>query len=53
MNLEQLHQLHTQQLARSFGVANSQEAIKDDRAARALGESDENKSETEKAKIEY
>jgi hypothetical protein len=53
MNLEQLHQLHTQQLARSFGVANSQEAIKDDRAARALGTTDENRSETDKSKVEY
>jgi hypothetical protein len=53
MNLEQLHQVHTQQLARSFGVANAQDALRNDRAARALGNTDEHKSESEKAKIEY
>ena len=53
MNLEQLHQVHTQQLARTFGVANAQAATLDDRSSRALGNTDENKSESEKAKIEY
>ena len=53
MNLEQLHRVHTQQLVRSFGVANAQSAVLDDRAARATGTIDENKSPSEKAKVEY
>jgi len=53
MNLDQLHLAHTQQLARSFGIANAQSAVLDDRAARAIGNIDEHKSDSEKAKVEY
>jgi hypothetical protein len=37
MNVDQLHQLHVNKLVKSFGVANTQEALMDDRAARAMG----------------
>lgn len=37
MNIDQLHQLQLSKLIRSFGVANTESAVKDDRAARALG----------------
>jgi thiazole synthase ThiGH ThiG subunit len=53
MNIDQLHQLHVKKLSNSFGVANAQSAIRDDRMARAFGTSDENKSETDKGKVEY
>ena len=37
MNVDQLHQLQMQRLADSFGLANTMSAVRDDRAARALG----------------
>ena len=37
MNVDELHQLHLNKLINSFGVASSQEAFRDDRAARAMG----------------
>lgn len=37
MNINQLHQIQMAKLIRAFGVANTESLIKDDRAARALG----------------
>ena len=37
MNIDQLHQIQMNKLIRSFGVANAQAVVSDDRAARALG----------------
>jgi hypothetical protein len=48
MTFEELHQLHLQRLAESFGVANAQAAVRDDRAIRAMGD-----DTLEKAKVEY
>lgn len=48
MTFEELHQLHMQQLSESFGVANAQAVVKDDRALRAMGD-----DTLEKAKVEY
>lgn len=53
MNIDQLHQLHMNKLIQSFGVSTALSAFRDDRAARALGTSDEDKSESEKGKVEY
>lgn len=37
MNIDQLHELHFDKLAKSFGVSTALSAFQDDRAARALG----------------
>jgi len=53
MNVNELQQLHLNKLVGAFGVANAQASISDDRAARALGTTDSDKSVSEKGKIEY
>jgi hypothetical protein len=37
MNVEELHKLHLDKLVNAFGLANAMSAVRDDRAARALG----------------
>jgi len=53
VNVNELHQIHLNKLVGAFGVANTQAVISDDRAARALGTTDSEKSVSEKGKIEY
>jgi hypothetical protein len=53
MTVDELHQLHVQKLAQSFGVSTALGAFRDDRVARAFGNPDTEHSETEKAKVEY
>lgn len=53
MKLEELNQVHVEKLANSFGVANAQSVVRDDRAARALGTPDNDRTQTDLGKVEY
>lgn len=53
MNVNELQQIHLNKLVGAFGVANAQASISNDRAARAFGTTDNEKSVSEKGKIEY
>jgi hypothetical protein len=53
VNIDELHQLHMDRLAQSFGVSTAMGAFRNDRAARAMGNhySDTADPETSKEEI--